>query len=86
MSLSTRSRKWRVTALSGLLLLVAAITSPSFSRTAEAHVGSPGTECGSTDMVTAYYAGQYTNPDGSHYHRFDPIGPEGIIDFFCGYT
>ena len=86
MSLATRSRKWRLTALGGLLLLVAAVASPSFAKPVEAHTGSPGTECGSTNMVTAYYAGQYTNGDGSHYHRWDPIGPDGIFDWFCGYN
>jgi hypothetical protein len=85
MPIATRTHHWRIAAICGLLALVASIVSPSFIQTAEAHTGTPGTLCGSVDLITAYYAGQYNAGDGAHYHRWDPIGPEGVFDWQCGY-
>ena len=61
MSLATRSRKWRLTALGGLLLLVAAVASPSFAKPAEAHNGT--LYCGTAPFGGNVFQYEYTTWD-----------------------
>lgn len=47
----------------------------------QAHTGTPGTLCGSTDLITAWYAYQYDDA-GIHYHGWDPIPVRDDGDWF----
>jgi hypothetical protein len=53
------------------------------TTTTRAHPGPSGTLCGSTDLLTAWYAGQFTDPGTfEHFHVWDPIPVYGDGDQF----
>jgi hypothetical protein len=51
------------------------------TTTTRADPGPSGTLCGSTDLLTAWYAYQY-DWQGVHYHGWDPIPERNNGDWF----
>jgi hypothetical protein len=80
---STSTRATLASVVAALTLsALAAITG---ADEASAHTYGTGL-CGVVDVPpVAVYAGQYTNPDGSHYHRWE-APDHSIFDQFCGYN
>jgi hypothetical protein len=53
------------------------------TTTTRADPGPSGTLCGSTDLLTAWYAYQYSDMStGVHYHGWDPIPARNDGDWF----